>query len=547
MTHVTHPPALVILNRLTYQFANGQTLFDALTLRLDQCPTGIVGRNGSGKSVLARLIAGELQPTSGNLIRHASVAYVAQEPSVMAEQNVAQAAGVAQVLDALERLADGTADARDLEQVAERWDMRDRLRAMLDEAGLCALTPHHPVNTLSGGQRARIALIGAFLSPAEMLVLDEPTNHLDADGRRWLMGRLAAWRGGLIVVSHDRTLLNSLERIVELSERGVQVFGGNHEAYLTQRDIEQDAARSALDHARTLRSREQKRLQREHDALQRRAAGSRRNADSANVSRFERATMKSSATEFMGHLRKTHQACKSAIDAQVREARTRVAPAEPVLIPLPASAIPAGRQVLTLVDAQLPWLPAGAPGTWLTLSLAGPVRVAVSGPNGCGKSTLLKMLAAHCNPVSGQCLTHVPSAYLDQHLEQLDPQRSVIEQLNLQDTPLSEGAVRSRLAHLQLDTMRVTVPTRLLSGGERLKAALAVAAWRENPAQLLLLDEPTNHLDLASVQALEQALRGFAGAIIAVSHDAGFINALQPSHTLAWTPDGWCLHNVRQP
>ena len=157
------------------------------------------------------------------------------------------------------------------------------------------------------------------------------------------------------------------------------------------------------------------------------------------------------------------------------------------------------------------------------------------------------MLAAHCNPVSGQCLTHVPSAYLDQHLEQLDPQRSVIEQLNLLDTPLSEGAVRSRLAHLQLDAVRVTMPTRLLSGGERLKAALAVAAWRENPAQLLLLDEPSNHLDLASVQALEQALRGFAGAIIAVSHDAGFINALQPTHTLAWTPDGWCLHNAHQP
>ena len=547
MTHVTRLPALVTLNQLTYQFANGDVLFDGLDLRLDCRPTGIVGRNGCGKSILARLIAGQLHATSGSLHRHGSVAYVAQEPSLTCGQTIAQAAGVARQLDALARLADGNADQQDLEEVAERWDIAERLRALLDDAGLPALAPHHRTDTLSGGQRARIALIGAFLSQADLLVLDEPTNHLDADGRRWLMTQLARWRGGLVVVSHDRTLLNSLERIVELSALGVQVFGGNYDAYVKQREVEHAAALSTYEQARTERSREQKRQQREHDSIQRHAARSRKNADTANVSRFERSKMKGAASEIMGHVRAAHQASKSTMDLQVREASTRLAAQDPVLLPLPGTAVPSGRQVVTLVDAQLPWLPVDSPGSRLTLSLSGPVRVAVIGPNGCGKSTLLNMLAGHCLPVSGQCLTHLPHAYLDQQLELLDPQRSILEQLNVLDTPLSEGAVRSRLAQLQLDARRVTVPAGRLSGGERLKAALAVAAWREHPAQLLLLDEPTNHLDLASVQALEQALQGFTGSIIAASHDVAFIRALRPSHTLSWRPDGWCLQGVNPP
>ncbi|ALI04536.1 energy-dependent translational throttle protein EttA [Pseudomonas sp. FW306-02-F02-AA] len=544
MTHVTRLPVLVTLNQLSYQLANGETLFDSLNLHFDHRPTGIVGRNGVGKSVLARLIAGDLTPASGTLSRFGSVAYVAQEPIAISGQSVAQAAGIAETLDALARLASGSASTQDLEQAAERWDLPEQLRLLFDEAGLPELMAQHPMDALSGGQRARIALIGAFLSQADLLVLDEPTNHLDADGRRWLMDRLDHWRGGVIVVSHDRTVLNSLQRIVELSALGVQVFGGNHAAYLEQREVEQAAAHAALEHNRTLRSRELKRLQREHDTIQRRAAGSRKNAETANVSRFERARMKGAATKIMGHVRHAHQAQKSAMNEQVREANARIKPSEPVLMTLPGTAVPANRQVITLIDAQLPWLAPEAPTTFLTISLAGPVRIALSGPNGCGKSTLLKMLAAHCNPVSGDCLTHVPNAYLDQRLELLDPERSIVEQLNLLDTPLSEGSVRSRLAQLQLDAVRVNVPTRLLSGGERLKAAIAIALWRENPAQLLLLDEPTNHLDLVSVQALEQALRDFPGALIAASHDTEFLRALAPTHTLHWQPTGWNLQRV---
>jgi ATPase subunit of ABC transporter with duplicated ATPase domains len=539
MTHVSRTPALVSLNQLRFQFANGETLFNPLNLTFDHQPTAIVGRNGVGKSVLARLIAGHLQPTAGRVLRSVSVHYVAQTFSARPGQTVADATGTAAVLAALDRLELGLAAAEDFDTIGARWDLRERLRHILDEAGLSDIAPTDPAENLSGGQQARIALIAALLSEAQLLVLDEPSNHLDAAGRQWLMSKLETWRGGLIVVSHDRQLLEQMQRIIELTPLGATVFSGNYSDFAEQRRIHQAAAQAQLDQARIERQRVRTRLQREHDTIQRHAAGSRRNAETANVAGFERAAMKAAAKDIMGHVKVAHQARKSDLDERVRQAYVNVPPEDGVLINMPGSRVPHKRHVCTLVDARLPWLPIAAPASRLNLSLHGPMRVAVTGPNGCGKSTLLKLLAGEQLPVSGTCSTHVPFAFLDQQLALLDEKTSIVEQLKAQGTPLSEGTLRSYLAHLQLDAQRATQPCAVLSGGERLKAALALALWRQTPAQLLLLDEPTNHLDLASMQAFELALKTFPGAIVAVSHDQAFLRALNPDHCLSWDCTGW--------
>jgi ATPase subunit of ABC transporter with duplicated ATPase domains len=539
MTHVSRTAALVSLNQLGFQFANGATLFEALNLNFDGQPTAIVGRNGVGKSVLARLIAGHLQPDFGSVARSASAHYVAQTLVTTHGQTVADATGTATVLRALERLQLGCATSEEFDLIGERWDLNERLREMLDETGMSDITATDLTENLSGGQQARIALIGALLSQAQLLVLDEPTNHLDTAGRQWLMSALDRWQGGLIVVSHDRQLLEHMQRIVELTPLGATVFSGRFSAFTEQRRIHQQAAQAQLDQARTERQRERTRLQREHDTIQRHAAGSRRNAQIANVSAFERATMKAAARDITGQTKVGHQTRKSELDERVREAYAKVPLDDGVLINLPGSVVPDNRRVCTLVDACLPWLSADAPSSRLDLAIQGPMRIAVSGPNGCGKSTLLRLLAGEWAPVSGECITHVPFAFLDQQLKLLDPDASIVDQLLTQQTPLSEGTLRSYLAQLQLDAQRVTRPCASLSGGERLKAALALALWRQTPAQLLLLDEPTNHLDLASVQAFEQALRTFPGAIITVSHDQAFLEALNPSHHLTWHREGW--------
>ncbi|MDQ0703814.1 ATPase subunit of ABC transporter with duplicated ATPase domains [Pseudomonas sp. W3I7] len=544
MTDVKRLPVLVSLQHVCFQFANGETLLDDLTLSIDYTPTGIVGRNGRGKSILAKLLAGVLAPSSGTLDGKARVAYVAQSLTLQPGASLAQITDTAQALAALERMARGEARGGDLELIDDRWDLAERLRAALDDAGLHALGFDAPAHQLSGGQLARVAVIGALLAAPDLLVLDEPTNHLDSHGREWLLRVLSEWRGGLVVVSHDRQLLNTLARIVELSPLGMRVYGGNYAAYRQQRDTEQHAAAMALEHARLQRSRERKRLQKDHDSLQRNAARSRKHAETANVDRFTKARWKGAAKEIVSTVRSAHQAYKNELDGQVRQAYARVVDETPTLLALPGSALPNGRHVLTLEHAQLPWLDPHQPATYLTLNLIGPVRVAVRGPNGCGKSTLLKLLAGQWQAVSGACTVSIPAAYIDQHLALLRDERSIVEQLNLLDTPLAEGELRTRLALLQLDALRVTQPTGQLSGGERLKAAMAVTLWRDSPAQLLLLDEPTNHLDLESVLAFEQALRGFTGAIVAVSHDEAFIQAIRPTHHLIWQPSGWRLESV---
>lgn len=544
MTDVNRLPVLVSLHHVYFQFANGQTLLDDLNLSFDHAPTGIVGRNGAGKSALAKLLAAVLAPSSGTITRSASVTYVPQTMALAPGDTVAHVTANAQVLAALQRLARGDALPDDLELIDDRWDLAERLRKALDAAGLQHINADDPASQLSGGQLARLAVIGALLAAPQLLILDEPTNHLDSDGRAWLLGALSDWRGGLVVVSHDRQLLSHMSRIIELSPLGAHVYGGNYDAFRTQKATEQHAAQTALEHARQARSRERRRLQRDHDAMQRHAASSRKHTETANVDRFTKARWKSAASEISGTVRSAHLQQKDELDDRVRQAHGRVIEDTPTLLALPAACVPNGRRVLTLVDAQLPWLDPDAPATYLSVNVIGPMRVAVRGPNGCGKSTLLKLLAGHWQPVSGESAVHVPTAYIDQHLALLDDQRSIVEQLNLFDTPLAEGELRTRLALLQLDAVRVIQPSARLSGGERLKAAMALALWRKTPAQLLLLDEPTNHLDLESVTAFEQALQGFTGAIVVVSHDEAFLAALLPSHTLTWHAEGWRLERV---
>jgi ATPase subunit of ABC transporter with duplicated ATPase domains len=192
-----------------------------------------------------------------------------------------------------------------------------------------------------------------------------------------------------------------------------------------------------------------------------------------------------------------------------------------------------------LEEVAMPFAPAATRN--ISLLLTGRQRVGVIGPNGCGKSTLLKLLAGQLQPQAGRCEVRAATAYLDQQLAGLAPQRSAIAHLTAANGQLSAGELRSRLALMGLDAQRASMPCGLLSGGERLKAALACAIYADPPAQLLLLDEPSNHLDLASVEALESALRQYQGALLVVTHDDAFMNALDLTDRLLAGPDGWRL------
>ncbi|MFO6502382.1 ABC-F family ATP-binding cassette domain-containing protein [Serratia marcescens] len=536
MAHSAQSPYFV-LHQLICQFADGETLFGPLDLAFDRQRCGLVGRNGVGKTQLLRLIAGLDQPGNGHVESHAALAYVAQQPEIAPHTTLAQLLGYGEVFAALARLEQGRPLADDIDRLEGRWDLHDRLQNAFAAAGLPAFDPLRSASSLSGGERMRASLCGALLGEADFLLLDEPTNHLDSAGRAWLYQQLDQWRGGLLIASHDRQLLGRMQRIVELTPGALRSYGGNYEDYRRQRDTEQQAARADLEHAREERRRTRARQQKEHDMSQRRSAQTLRVVDTLNIASFERVAYKSAAKESLGTLRKQHQDRRDSLDAAVREAYQRVEEEPPVLLALPGSEVNANKQVLVLERLQLPFVSAPP----LDLRIDGPMRVALTGPNGCGKSTLLKTLLGQLTALSGHCHCPLSTAYLDQTLSQLDPGLSVMEHLGLQDSPLAEGALRTRLAQLQLGADRIALPLGSLSGGERLKAALACALWRRQPAQLLLLDEPTNHLDLASSLAIETALADFPGAMLVVSHDEDFLQALRPTHRLNRQADGWRL------
>ena len=526
---------------VVWALPEGQPLWSQpLDIALGAGSTGIVGANGVGKSVFLQLLLGRLQPTTGKVLRSARLHAVAQEVQGSPGSTVADLAGLAPVLRALARLEAGQGTPEDLLRADGQWDLPARWQRALQALDLGHLSADASAEGLSGGERMRVALAGAFVCDAQVLVLDEPTNHLDRGARRWLLDQLAARQGGTLVASHDRELLGVVDAIVELSPAGLRRYGGNWALYAAQRDQERAAAQAALDHARTERERGRRALQREHDAQQRRTAQGRRVGRTANLAPILLGRMKNSAEAQAGREHERQQEARETLDAAVREAARQAPAPVSVALALPQSTVPAGKQVLALEQVRAPLAQptlAAIDGVW-----SGPVRIAITGPNGCGKSTLLRLLAGQLAPASGRVVRGVRAAWLDQHNAQLlPPHASVLQRLAELGSPLPEATLRMRLAQLGLDADRVQRPAGVLSGGERIKAALACALWCGEPAQMLLLDEPTNHLDLASVEALQVALQGFTGALLVVSHDLHFLAALAPTYVWAWHAEGWRL------
>ena len=534
MAHFAQSPSF-ILHQVTCQFPTGDTLFGPLSLTLEPSLCALVGRNGSGKTRLLRLLAGLDEPATGHIERFGSHAWVAQQHVISSQTTLAELLGYDAIFTARKRIDSGDYQPDDLALLDGYWDIVERLSEAFINATLPPFEPDKPAIELSGGERIRALLCGAFTAGADFLLLDEPTNHLDRQGRAWFYDQLSRYQGGVLVASHDRELLEQVPRILELSASGLRSYGGNYADYQAQRDAEQQAARAALEHAATERKRTRARMQKEHDDSQRRSAKTLRTVDTLNIASFERVKYKGAAKERIGTWKKQHSEQNEALNAAVNKARERVEDGNPVMFTLPGSQIPEGKQVLVLEDLVLQHVPV-PPLNW---RMDGPMRVALKGPNGCGKSTLLKTLLGEVAPRSGSCKVSVSCAYLDQHLSRLDLSQSVMTHLNLSHTPLEEGVLRTRLAQLQLGADKVMLPLAALSGGERLKAALACVLWGAEATQLLLLDEPTNHLDLASVQAIEAALAGFPGALLVVSHDEAFLSGLTLTHELVWEEAGW--------
>ncbi|MBD9478031.1 ABC-F family ATP-binding cassette domain-containing protein [Pseudoxanthomonas sp. PXM02] len=526
------------LDRASLSLPDGRVLFSDLDLHLDDRPTGLVGRNGVGKSVLARLLAGEIAPTSGQHTARGRVHYLPQQVRVTEGATVASLAGVGAWIDALARIEAGSSDVRDFDTLGDRWDIRQRFAQALVAQDLPDLDPGRAAVTLSGGEAMRVALAGAFLSGADVLILDEPSNHLDAAQRRHLHAQLAHWEKGLLVISHDRRLLDAMARIGELSPQGLRTYGGGYAFYARCKAEERAQAERELAHAKAAVQREERLLRDQHDRQQRRQARGHRDARDANLPPILLGLRKSRSEQSAGRFVVRQQVAREHLALQLREAARKQASAVELAMFAPSVAAK-DRVVVRMERAALPFVPASANG--MDLLVTGHQRIGVSGPNGSGKSTLLRMMAGQIAPSSGRCTVHVPVAWLDQRLAGLDPDASVLAQLREANPDAGDAVLRTRLALLGLEAHHIEGPSGRLSGGERLKSALACVLYAAEPAGLLLLDEPGNHLDLDGLEALESMLRQYRGALIIVSHDEALLERLDLTHRLQLSREGALL------
>jgi ATPase subunit of ABC transporter with duplicated ATPase domains len=533
--------AAISCSDLSFAWPDGVPVLSGLTVSFGPGRTGLIGVNGSGKSTLLRLIAGDLRPGSGTVRTQGEVGYLPQAITLGTRRTVSDLLGITAARAALHAIEAGETGEPEISRafaaVGDDWDVEERARAWLDRLGLArpagpGLGLDDRVERLSGGETILVALAALFLRRPDILLLDEPTNNLDLDARGRLYDAVASWTGVMVIVSHDRELLGLADQIADLSAGHIRMYGGHLTAYEDLLAAEQAAAERAVSAAAADVRREHRDLIDAQVKQARRDRQGRKVAASGSLPRIVSDARKRSAQETAGRSRELHADRLAGARDRLESAGQAVRDDAEIRVDLPATAIPAGRTVLTLTGLSTPhWHPAAAspaahaPAVLGELIVRGPERIALTGPNGAGKTTVLRAIAGLApRPGVGVRLGAVVG-YLPQRLDLLDDSLSVVDNVRAAAPAASVNEVRASLARFLFRGERADRPAGTLSGGERFRAVLAALLLAQPAPQLLLLDEPTNNLDMASVRQLSQALEGYRGALVVASHDLPFLRS----------------------
>lgn len=505
----------VTLNNLTFEWPDGQIALDGISGTFGSGRTGLVGRNGTGKSTLLRLIAGVLRPTHGTIDRPQDVTYLPQTLTMNTATTLAELLGIAPKLTALKAIESGDASVENFDIIGDDWDIETRADEHLSDLGFSAADLDRTVATLSGGESMLVAITGLRLRAASVTLLDEPTNNLDRSTRDRLRSIVDKWPGTLIVVSHDRDLLDTMDETAELYEGSMSVFGGTFSEWEAYQAGEQAAAEQAVTSAKSaLRLEKTQRIEAE-TKLARRAAQGRKAAKS--MPPILAGGLKRKAEVTAGATRQLMDDRIGSARAALDAAESRLKDDEAIHLILPDPDVPRSRRIAQIFDDSR------------TIYLQGPERVALVGPNGSGKTTLLENLLGRGEPMPGSARAELLTdrvGYLSQRLDALDEELSAIENISPVAPSMTVGEIRNQLARLLLRGDSVNRPVSTLSGGERFRVSLAKLLFAEPAAQLLVFDEPTNNLDMATVDQLVQALADYRGALLVVSHDYDFLTRL---------------------
>jgi len=516
----------LIIKSLTYIHSDKELLFENLDLTVTKGEkAALLGNNGAGKSTLLQIIAGKLSPASGSVSCSEKPWYIPQHLGQYDHLTVAQALRVDKKLHAFQAILYGETDPQYFNNLEDDWEIEERVNNALQNWELEQVTYDTLLSQLSGGQKTKLFLAGIDIHQPEIILMDEPSNHLDTGSRGRLYDLINDSKATILVVSHDRTLLNLMPETFELSQNGIEVYGGNFDFYREQKAKKVNSLQQQLDdRAKTLKQSQQK-AREMAEKLQKRESRGRAAGQTNSMPRIIAGGLKSKAQQSTAKVMDTHQEKVAGITENIHCLKSQIQQYQVLKIDIGTSALHTGK---TLIDAEEIGYSYSGKALWepLAFQIRSGNRIRIEGDNGSGKTTLLKIITGSLEPSQGSIqrmpFTHL---YLDQDYTLINPNLSVYEQVqHYNSRGLQEHEIKSLLIYSQFPREMFDRKCGGLSGGEKMKLSLCCLSVSNYTPNMLILDEPTNNLDVQSLEVLSAAVKDFKGTLLVVSHDQYFIN-----------------------
>jgi ATPase subunit of ABC transporter with duplicated ATPase domains len=519
----------------TYIHPNGDLLFSDLNLTINKYEkVALIGHNGAGKSTLLKILADTLKPTAGHVKTASTPYYVPQLFGQFNNFTVAQALKIEDKLKALGEILNGEVTDENMTTLNDDWTIEERCREALSQWRLEKLDLTQKMGSLSGGQKTSVFLAGIAIHRPDIVLLDEPTNHLDLDGRNRLYNYIQSTRNTLIVVSHDRTLLNLIEKVCELSLRGINVYGGNYDFYAAQKKTESEALNNDLK-AKEKALRKAKEVERESlERQQKLDARGKKKQEKAGLPTISMNTLKNNAEKSTAKIKGIHAEKLDHISTEVTKLRSGMPDADKMKIGFNQAMVHKGKSIVEAREInfdfnhQLLWK------NPVSFQLFSGGRYAIKGKNGSGKTTLLRIILGEIKPLTGSLdKAAINAMYIDQDYSLIDNQLTVYEQAQQYNAgELQEHEIKIRLNRFLFGKADWDKPCVALSGGEKMRLILCSLTISNQSPDLIILDEPTNNLDIQNVEILTNAVNEYQGTLLVVSHDEYFLKQIQVEYTI---------------
>lgn len=517
---------MLILQNILHIHPTKDLLFSNINLTVNNHEkTALIGNNGVGKSTLLKIISGAIQPAGGYIKAEAEPYYVPQIFGQLNSLTIAQALRIEDKLNALKEILNGNTSEKNFNSLNEDWTIEYRCKEALNYWQLSDLDLSQKMETLSGGQKTKVLLAGIYIHQPELVLLDEPSNHLDISGRQLLYDFIQSTKSTLIVVSHDRKLLNLLNTVFELSKHGIKVYGGNYEFYKEQKQIENNALsqdiQSKEKELRKVKQKERETLERQQK-LDSRGKGKQ---EKAGVARIMMNTLRNNAENSTSKLKSIHAEKIEGVSQALQELRSSLPDIDKMKFGFDNSALHKGKVLFTATNINFAY---NTQSVWkdnLNIQITSGERIALKGPNGSGKTTLIQVILGNIEPQTGIIYrADNKSIYIDQDYSLLDNKLKVYEQAQkFNAAALQEHEIKILLNRFLFTKDDWDKPCSALSGGERIRLSLCCLAINSKSPDIIIFDEPTNNLDIQNVEILTAAINEYQGTIIVVSHDETFL------------------------